>query len=292
MDGKVILVTGASSGIGRATAVGLARHGARLLLVGRNPSRCEEALAAVRATGGGDAQMLEADFSSLDGIRKLADAVLARAEHLDVLVNNAGTVLLRRTLTPDGYETTFAVNHLSYFLLTGLLLPLLRGRGPTRIVSVASDAHRSAPVDLDDLQNERTYSTFRVYGQSKSANILWTQELARRLGGEGVTANSLHPGVIRSNLGRGNGVVFDLIQRTFGIFMNSPDKGAQTSIYLATSPEVKDVSGRYFANSREGAPASHATDPSVARRLWEISEELVGFSYLTQNESLGPSRGV
>ena len=283
MSEKVMLVTGASSGIGRATAVGLARHGARVLLVGRNPARCEAALAAVRAAGGASAQILRADFSSLDGVRKLADDVLARTERLDVLVNNAATVVMGRSVTTDGYETQFAVNHLSYFLLTGLLLPRLRAKTPTRIVNVASDSHVSAPIDLDDLQNERRYSVFRVYGQSKSANILWTQELARRLGGAGVTANCLHPGTIRTNLGRGNGVALDLFQRAISLFMKSPDTGAETSIYLATSPDVAEVSGRYFANSREKAPAPHATDPAVARRLWQISEELVGFSYLTES---------
>ena len=283
MSEKVMLVTGASSGIGRATAVGLARHGARVLLVGRNPARCEAALAAVRAVGGASAEMLRADFSSLDGVRKLADDVLARTERLDVLVNNAATVVMGRSVTTDGYETQFAVNHLSCFLLTGLLLPRLRAKTPTRIVNVASDAHVSAPIDLDDLQNERRYSVFRVYGQSKSANILWTQELARRLGGAGVTANCLHPGTIRTNLGRGNGVALDLFQRAISLLMKSPDTGAETSIYLATSPDVAEVSGRYFANSREKAPAAHATDPAVARRLWQISEELVGFSYLTES---------
>ena len=278
MDRKVILVTGASAGIGFATAVGLANK-ARLLLVGRHPERSRAALAAVRAAGGEDAQMLHADFSSLDGVRRLADDVRSCTKHLDVLVNNAATVVLRRTVSADGYETTFAVNHLSYFLLTGLLLPLLRVKPASRIVNVASDAHRSAPLDLKDLQNERSYSVLRVYGQSKTANILWTQQLAERLKDTTLTANALHPGVIRTNLARGNGFAVDLLQRFAGLFMRSPEHGAKTSIYLATASEVEGVSGRYFSNCREKAPAPHATNPDIARRLWEISETLTRFSY-------------
>ena len=278
MNRKIILVTGASAGIGRATAVGLASQ-AQLLLVGRHPARSEAALAAVRAAGGEDAQMLQADLSSLDEVRRLADDVRTRTDHLDVLVNNAATVVVRRTVTVDGYETTFAVNHLSYFLLTGLLLPLLRTRAGARIVNVASDAHRSAPLNLEDLQNERSYSMMRVYGQSKTANVLWTQQLACRLKDTDVTANALHPGVIRTNLGRGNGPAFDLLHRVIGLFMRSPEEGAKTSLYLATASEVGNISGRYFANCREKDPAPHATDPDVARRLWETSETLVDFSY-------------
>ena len=280
-----MLVTGASSGIGRATAVGLARHGARVLLVGRNPARCEAALAAVRAAGGASAEILRADFSSLDGVRKLADDVLARTERLDVLVNNAATVVMGRSVTTDGYETQFAVNHLSYFLLTGLLLPRLRAKTPTRIVNVASDAHVSAPIDLDDLQSERRYSVFRVYGQSKSANILWTQELARRLAGAGVTANCLHPGTIRTNLGRGNGVALDLFQRAISLFMKSPDTGAETSIYLADVARRRGRVGSLLreqpgegtgtsCNRSSGRPAALANQRG-ARRVQLPDRELV-----------------
>jgi NAD(P)-dependent dehydrogenase (short-subunit alcohol dehydrogenase family) len=279
MQGKVVLITGASSGIGRATAVDLARRGARVFLVGRTPEHCEAALAAVHAVGRADCEMIQADLASLAGIRALAKQVLARTERLDVLLNNAGVVLVRRTTTPDGYETTFALNHLSYFLLTGLLLPLLRKSAPARIVSVASHGHRMGRLDLDDLQNERHYSTLRVYAQSKTANILWNCELARRIEGSDITANCLHPGTVRSNLGQGNGPVLDALQRILTLFMKTPEKGAKTSIYLATSAEVEGVSGRYFVNCREKKPAPHATDPSTARRLWEISEELVGLRY-------------
>ena len=186
-------------------------------------------------------------------------------------------VARRRTLTADGYETTFAVNHLSPFLLTGLLLPLL-GRG-ARIVNVASAAHRWGAVDLDDLHSERDYRALRAYGRSKTANILWNLELARRLEGSGVTANSLHPGAIRSNLGGGQGLVTDLLRRLASLFMRPAERGAETPIHLAASPAVEGVSGRYFADCRERQPAAYATDPATAARLWQISEALTGFRY-------------
>jgi len=280
MDGKVVVVTGASSGIGRATALELARRGARVLLVGRTPDRCQAALAAVRDVGRADCDVIQGNLASLAGIRAVAAEVLARTERLDVLVNNAAAVFVRRTTTPDGYEGTFALNYLSYFLLTGLLLPLLRKSVPARIVSVASEGHRYFRLDLDDLQNQRRYSTMRVYGQSKTAGILWNVELARRLDGSGITANILHPGAIRSNLGQGNGPVLDVLQRLATWFMKTPEQGAATSVYLATSPEVEGISGRYFVNCREKKPARHAVDPATARRLWEISEDLAGYRYL------------
>ena len=275
--GKVVLVTGASSGIGRATAVGLARRGARLLLTGRSQARCDEALAAVRAAGGTDARMFRTDFGSLDAVRKLADDIGGQARRIDVVINNAAVTVFRRRLSTDDHELTFAVNHLAPFLLTGLLLPLL-GAG-ARIVNVASDAHRWGALDFNDLHNARDYRGLRAYGQSKAANILWSLELARRLDGSGVTANSLHPGVIRSNMGRGNGFGWDLLQRFAGLFMKSPERGAATPIYLAESPAVEGVSGRYFVDCREKRPAAHAADPQVAKRLWDVSENLVGFRY-------------
>jgi NAD(P)-dependent dehydrogenase (short-subunit alcohol dehydrogenase family) len=280
LEGRTVLVTGASSGIGRATALGLAAEGARLILVGRTPERCEETLAEVRRRSRrDDAVMLRADLSSLKEVRRLAEEVQARADRLHVLVNNAGVTLLRRETTVDGLEATFATNHLAYFLLTGLLLPRLRESAPARIVNVASDAHRFGRLDLDDLQNERRYGAMRVYGQSKTANILFTQELASRIAGSGVTANALHPGGIRSNLGRSEGALAEALRRVVGLFLKSPEEGARTSLYLAGAPEVEGVSGRYFARCRERRPAAHARDAEVARRLWERSEELTGFRY-------------
>ena len=281
LAGKTILITGATSGIGRATAVGLADQGARLLLVGRTPERIEETREEIRRrTGRDDAVLLRADLSSREGVHRLAEDVLARSPRLDVLLNNAGVTLLSRQTTADGFEATFATNHLAYFLLTGLLLPRLRASAPARIVSVASDAHRWGRLDLDDLQNERRYRGMRVYGQSKTANILWNSELARRLEGSGVTANCLHPGGIQSNLGRGNGRLLDGVHTLISkLFLKSPEEGARTSLYLAAASEVEGISGRYFARCREHRAAPHATDPELARRLWEKSEELTGFRY-------------
>jgi NAD(P)-dependent dehydrogenase (short-subunit alcohol dehydrogenase family) len=280
MEGKVVVITGASSGIGRATAVELARRGARVLLVGRTPERCQAALAAVRDVGRADCDVIQGDLATLAGTRAVAEQVLAGTDRLDVLVNNAAVVLVRRTTTPDGYEATFALNYLSCFLLTGLLLPLLRKSAPARIVNVASEGHRYFRLDLDDLQNERRYSTMRVYGRSKTAGILWNVELARRLQGSGITANCLHPGTIRSNLGQGNGPALDVLQRILTRFMKTPEQGTATSVYLATSPDVEGVSGCYFVNCRQKKPARHAVDPVTARRLWKISEGLVGYRYL------------
>jgi len=278
---KTIVVTGGTSGIGRATALGLAKLDSRLILVGRDAGRAEETIAEIRkATGRKDVELLRGDFARLAEVRRVADELLARTEKIDVLVNNAGVTMMKRTTTPDGFETTFAVNHLGYYLLTGLLLPRLRAAAPgARIVNVASDAHRWGPLDLDDLQNEREYKAMKVYGQSKTANILFTRELARRLAGSGVSANALHPGAVATRLGRGSGPLFDLLQRAISVFMKSPAQGAETSIYLASAPEVEGVSGRYFADCKEKEPQPHARDEALARRLWEISEGLTGFRY-------------
>jgi NAD(P)-dependent dehydrogenase (short-subunit alcohol dehydrogenase family) len=211
--------------------------------------------------------------------RRLADEVLACTDRLHVLVNNAGATLLQRQLSVDGLEATFATNHLAYFLLTGLLLPRLRVSAPARIVNVASDAHRFGRLELDDLQSERRYRAMRVYARSKSANILFTQELARRIAGSGVSANALHPGGIRSNLGRSDGKALEVVRKLVGLFLKTPEEGARTSLYLASSPEVEGVSGRYYAKCRERTPAAHARDPELARRLWERSEELTGCRY-------------
>jgi NAD(P)-dependent dehydrogenase (short-subunit alcohol dehydrogenase family) len=280
---KTVVVTGATSGIGRATAVGLAKLDSRLILVGRDAGRAEETVAAIRkATGRKDVEVVRGDFARLAEVRRVAGELLARTEAIHVLVNNAGVTMMKRTTTPDGFETTFAVNHLAYFLLTGLLLPRLVAAAPgARIVNVASDAHRWGALDLDDLQNEREYKPMKVYGQSKTANILFTRELARRLEGSGVTANALHPGAVATRLGRGSGPLYDLLQRAISVFMKSPEQGAETSIHLASAPELAGVNGRYFADKREKEPRPHASDEAIGRRLWLTSEALTGFSYPT-----------
>jgi NAD(P)-dependent dehydrogenase (short-subunit alcohol dehydrogenase family) len=278
---RTIVVTGATSGIGRATALELARLDSRLILVGRDAGRAEETVAAIRkATGRKDVEVVRGDFARQAEVRRVAGELLARTEAIHVLVNNAGVTLMKRSATPDGLETTFAVNHLAYFLLTGLLLPRLQAAAPgARIVNVASDAHRWGPLDFDDLQSEKSYSGLRVYGRSKTANLLFTQELARRLAGSGVTVNAAHPGAVATRLGRGSGAGLDLLQRFLGLFMRSPERGAETSIHLARAPELEGVSGRYYADCREKQPLPHASDPALAKRLWEVSEQLTGFRY-------------
>lgn len=274
MANRVCLITGATSGIGRATALALAQQGAELVLLCRDRGKGGETAAAARAAGAGAVDLLLADLGRQAEVRRAAAEFLASGRPLHVLINNAGVVNLQRTLTPDGIEATFAVNHLAYFLLTTLLLDRLRASAPARIVNVASEAHKLGTLDFADLQNERRYRVMNVYGQSKLANILFTAELARRLEGSGVTANSLHPGAVATGLGTNNGVWARGFIRLLRPFFRTPDDGAATSIYLATSPAVAGVSGRYFANCREKRPAAPARDPAAARRLWEISEEM------------------
>jgi NAD(P)-dependent dehydrogenase (short-subunit alcohol dehydrogenase family) len=283
LEGRTCLVTGASSGIGQETALGLARAGAHVVIAGRNAERSEAARGdIVRRSGNHRVDLLLADLSSLAGVRKLADAFLASHPALHVLVNNAGIVNMRRQLTEDGLEETFAVNHMAYFLLTRLLEPRLRECAPARIVNVASDAHRMGRLDLSDLQSERAYaglplvSAFRVYGTSKLANILFTRELARRLSGSGVTANCVHPGPVATRLGQNNGGLGRALTGLLRPFFLTPAQGAETSLYVASAPGLSQVSGAYFAKKREIQPAAAARDEDAALALWEASSRLAG----------------
>jgi NAD(P)-dependent dehydrogenase (short-subunit alcohol dehydrogenase family) len=287
MRGKTCLVTGASNGIGKVTARELARMGARVVMAARNRERGEAALAEIRRASGNDSvHLLLADLSSQAEVRRLAADVLATYDALHVLVNNAGAMNTARTVTVDGYETTFATNHLAYFLLTHLLLDRIkasaRAGSAARIVNVSSRAHARSAMDFDDLQAERGYGIAGAYGRSKLANVLFTYELARRLEGTGVTANTLHPGVVRTGFGKNSGGLLGNVVRVgisaVGVFFTSPDKGAETSIYLATSPEVEGVTGKYFVSCRETASSAASHDREAASRLWEISEQLCGIS--------------
>jgi NAD(P)-dependent dehydrogenase (short-subunit alcohol dehydrogenase family) len=275
MQGKTCLVTGATSGIGLVTATELARRGARVVLVGRSPAKCEAALARIRAeTGGSDVEVLQADLSSQRQVRDLARQFLERHARLDVLVNNAGGFWLRRQLTEDRLEMTVAVNHLAYFLLTHLLLDVLKASAPARVVNVASGAHVRATLDFDDLQGERDYRGWPQYCRSKLMNLLFTNELARVLAGTGVTANALHPGWVATGIGVNNGLfgrVWRLVARCLAV---SPQQGARTTLHLATAPEVAGVTGRYFVDEREVAPSPAALDEAAARRLWDVSRKL------------------
>jgi retinol dehydrogenase 14 len=272
MNGKICLVTGSNTGIGKATAMGLAGLGAKVIMVCRDRGRGETALAEIKKrTGNNSVELMIADFSSLESIRRLSVEFRKKYERLDVLVNNAAVLGRRRILSMDGYEMTFAVNHLGYFLITNLLLDLIKAGGNSRIVNVSSDAHRGARIDFDDLQMEKRYSAVRAYSVSKLANVLFTYELARRLKGTGVTVNTLHPGVVKTEVFREMPFIVDWLVK---LFATSPEKGASTSIYLATSAEVEGVSGKYFKNCREVPSSPETYDQSIAQKLWEVSSEL------------------
>ncbi|HJZ48859.1 MAG TPA: SDR family oxidoreductase [Roseiflexaceae bacterium] len=277
LSGKICLVTGATAGIGEVTARRLAGMGAAVTIVGRNVERAAASAARIKAATGATVEFLLADLSSQADIRRLANEFLARHSRLDVLVNNAGAIFKRRLESVDGIEMTWALNHMSYFLLTNLLLGALQAAAPSCIVNVASDAHNGAQINFDDPQLKRGYSAWRAYGQSKLANILFTVELARRLDGTAVSANALHPGFVASNFGKNNGGLFAILiglaQRVAAI---SPESGADTSIYLASSPEVAGVSGQYFETCRAVMPSAEAQDRTAAARLWQLSEALVG----------------
>ncbi|MGZ4687457.1 SDR family oxidoreductase [Oryzihumus sp.] len=278
MTGRTILVTGGTHGIGLATAQALASSGAAVALVGRNADKTSQVVEALRRDSGNDrVEGMVADLSSQAEVRRLATDFAAGHDRLDVLVNNVGGFWATRHVTADGLERTFALNHLAPFLLTHLLRPLLEASAPARVVTVSSGAQAMGRIDFEDLQGERSYSGQRAYNQSKLANVLFTYELARRLEGTGVTANALHPGVVRTGFGQeDSSTLFRVTLPVIRPFMLSPERGAQTSVYLASSPEVEGVSGRYFVRkkARRSSPASY--DPQVARRLWEVSAELTG----------------
>lgn len=270
MRGKVCLVTGANAGIGKATALGLAKLGATVVMICRDQSRGESALAEIKERSGNSAvNLLLADLSSQDSIRRLTSEALARYPQIHVLVNNAGVWLSKRTLTVDGIEATFAINHLAPFLLTDLLLERLKASAPARIITVSASI--ATAIDFDDLGREKHYSMVDVYRQSKLANMLFTQELATRLEGTGVTTNCLHPGMINTGLARDLPIPIQLASR---LFFASPTTGAQTSIYLASSPAVDGISGKYFTKKRMAKPPSCANDAASGQRLWRISEEM------------------
>jgi len=277
MEGKTVLITGGNSGIGLEAAVALAGLGARVAIVSRDAARGEAAVREVRRRSGRESVTLfVADLSKQDDVRGLAREAAEALPRLDVLVNNAGAIIGERELTVDGIETTFAVNHLAYFLLTHLLLDKLKASAPSRVVNVASEAHRRAAIDLDDLQGERGYSGWQAYGRSKLANIVFTYELARRLAGTGVTANCLHPGVVATNFGKSGSAPVRWLLTLARPFIRTSSKGAETTVYLASSPEVEGVTGRYFMDCKEARSNAASYDESVWRRLWDVSEAMTG----------------
>ena len=281
MQGRICLVTGGSGGIGKETALGLARQGATVVLTSRDRGRGEAAVADIKARSGNQAvSMMAADLSSQASIRQLAQEFIATGQPLHVLVNNAGAVFSKRMLTVDGIEMTFALNHLAYFLLTQFLLPVLIDSGTadraTRIVNVSSDAHRGGKINFDDLQSANRYRGFNAYAQSKLANVLFTYELARRLVGVHVIANAVHPGFVASGFGMNNRGFVPILIRMLSVVARTPERGAQTSIYVASSAEVEGVSGKYFADCKEVRSSNESYDDAEARRLWQVSAELTG----------------
>ena len=274
MTDKQILITGATNGIGVAAAEALVALGVNLAIVGRSKSRTRVAAARISAAAkrGATVTTFVSDLSSQGSVRKLAAEVLARYSRLDVLVNNAGAMYRERQLTTDGIELTWAVNHLAPFLLTTLVLDRLRDSAPARIITTASEAHQGAHIPFSDLNAERSYRSFGRYSETKLANILFTSELARRLEGTGVTANCFHPGLVATGFNRNNGPLMNLAMTILGPVSRSPQKGADTLVWLATSPDIDHVSGAYFFDRQQKRPNPEAQDREIARRLWEISE--------------------
>jgi NAD(P)-dependent dehydrogenase (short-subunit alcohol dehydrogenase family) len=274
MNDNQILITGATNGIGLAASEALAARGANVAIVGRSKSRTRVAAARIRAASktGTTVATFVSDLSSQASVRRLAAEVLACYPRLDVLVNNAGAVYRERQLTTDGIEMTWAVNHLAPFLLTTLLLDRLKDSAPARIITTASEAHQGAQIPFSDLNAERSYRSFGRYGETKLANILFTSELARRLEGTEVTANCFHPGLVATGFNRNNGPLMDLAMTILGPVSRSPKKGADTLVWLATSPDIAHVSGAYFFDRQQKPPSPKAQDTEMARRLWEISE--------------------
>ena len=281
MADKVVLITGGTGGIGKATAIGLATMGARVGITGRDLARAEQAASDIRAASANSAvDAFTADMSSQAEVRRLAVSVLDAYPRLDVLVNNVGGFWAHRHLTADGLERTFALNHLAPFLLTNLLLDRLKASAPARVVTVSSGAQSMGRIDFDDLQGARNYSGQRAYNQSKLANVMFSNELARRPDGTGVTANSLHPGVVRSNFGAEDQARwFAVMSRVILPLLKTPAQGAQTSIYLASSPDMGGVTGQFFANRKGKRPNKVAYDTNMTGRLWQVSADLVHIPY-------------
>ena len=275
MHGKICVVTGATSGIGLVTAQVLAHQGATLIIVARNAERGAATVSRIRQeTGNSAVELLVADLSVQAQVRQLASEIQHRVARLDVLVNNAGAFFARRQLSQDGLEMTFALNHLAYFLLTSLLFDSLKAADSARIVNVSSEAHRRAHLDFSDLQGEHRYTGWRAYARSKLANILFTYELARRLAGTGIVTNALHPGFVATNFGRNNHGIAAAFIRILQLTAISPEEGAQTIIYLASSPVVKGVTGQYFIKQQVVRSSQVSYDHAAAERLWQFSTEL------------------
>ncbi len=280
MDGKICMVTGATSGIGYYTAREIARMGAQLIIVGRDQTRCITTVRTIqRETGNPGVEYLVADLSSQAQIRSAAKKFDEKHDHLDILVNNAGLASLLRKVSVDGIELTFAVNHLAHFLLTNLLIGALKNSLSARVVNVTSGAHYSEQLDFDNLQLKKSFFIYRAYGRSKLANVLFTYELARRMAGTHVTSNALSPGIVATDIWKKvNWLLTPFITPVIQHLGQPPLDGAQTSIYLATSPEVEGVTGKYFTHKKPVQSSAYSYSLEAAKRLWEVSEQLTGLS--------------
>jgi retinol dehydrogenase 12 len=276
MQGKTVIVTGGTNGIGLVTARELARLGAQVTIISRSPEKCAAIVEKIKKeTGSANVEFIAADLSVMSEIRQAAYEFKKRHTRLHVLVNNAGAYFSSRQVTKDGYEMTFALNHLGYFLLTQLLLDTLKASAPARIINVSSEAHRGAKLDFNDLQNEKKFSGFGVYGQSKLANLLFTYELSQRLKDVNVTVNAVHPGFVASGFAKNNGGIYSIGMNILSLFARKPDKGAATNIYLASSPEVEGITGKYFVDSKAVESSKESNDLSAQKQLWDTSLELI-----------------
>ena len=279
LTGKSVLITGATNGIGKVTAFELARLGASVTIVGQDPGKTDRVLKQIKDYSGNPAvEGLVADLSSMAQVRQLAQEFRQKHASLYILVNNAGAIFANRMTTVDGYERTFALNHLAYYLLTNLLLDMLVSSAPARIINVSSRSHEGASMSFDDLQFEQHYGYggYRAYGQSKLANLLFTYELARRLNGTGVTVNALHPGTVATGFGENNGAPMKLSMRIFHQFALTPEQGADTLIYLSSSPQVEGITGKYWMNRKAIPSSPESYDEEAQKRLWSISAQLTG----------------
>jgi NAD(P)-dependent dehydrogenase (short-subunit alcohol dehydrogenase family) len=277
MQGKTVVITGATSGIGEVAACKLAEQGARIVLIARDRTRGEETLKRLDGIAPGRNHVAHyANLSRLPEMKRVAEAIAASEPQIDVLINNAGALFNTRQVTGDALEMTFATNHIAYFVVTSLLLERLKATPGARIVCTASDAHKRGKMDFSDLQMEKGYSGFAMYGRSKLMNILFTRELARRLEGSGVTANCLHPGFVATRFGDASGGLGSFVVKTAKKFALTPEEGAKTIIYLASSAEVNGVTGKYFHKCQQELPSAEAQNDADARRLWDISVQLSG----------------
>jgi retinol dehydrogenase-12 len=277
MDIKICLITGATSGIGYETALGLARREFDLILVGRNQNKCKKVKNKIfHQAGNSNVDYFVADLSDKGQIQKLAGQIRNQYNNIDVLVNNAGAYFLKRFETIDGYEMSFALNHLNYFLLTNLLIDTLVNAAPSRIINVSSVAHKRGNIHFDDIHFKSGYNGFDAYAQSKLANILFTKALAKRLKDQNITVNALHPGNVASSFGKNNGLIRYWVKRLIKRNFISSAKGAETTIYLATSDEVSDVTGEYFVDKKIAVSSALSNDEELGERLWELSADLTG----------------